>query len=605
MKEFLDFLGGQSPYDGLSFDDLEKLASAVEVEFFARGSIVVPANSPPLSHLFVIRTGEVEVVDRAVVIDVLGPGDTFGHISVLSGLPPALEVRTVEDTLVYRLPDPRQILAEPETLRFSNYASLISRRRLTQTTLAEASRRPVHRFMRQLVWADATTSLRDAARSMNDAGESCVLVTLANGSLGIATDQDFRRLVAADNPSLDAPVASIATTPVRTVQVDDTVTSAFLEMVEHGVHHLLVTSEAGRPLGFVRVVDLASADVRDPLLVRAAVDAASTISELAEAAALLPATVIELDDYGVPAIQIGALESTVRDHIVRRLVEICDTDADLEGVGLAWLALGSLARRESLPSSDVDTAIIWKPGDEHDDSAEAVRIYAERVLSALETCGFRRCPKGANATNPLFSRSVSDWQESASRWIHDQTSDGLLLLTSIVTDSRGLTDIALARQVTDTLLQAATDRAFLDRLLRFTVQNKPPTGFVRDFVVIHSGKHRGKLDLKKGGLVPIASIGRWLALATGDTRGSTVDRIRRGSDAGLLSTANADAMVVAFEEVYGLLFERELTGLRTGTHLGSRVAPKELDSLTRRFLRDTFREIDHVQGQLLASWLAR
>ena len=150
----------------------------------------------------------------------------------------------------------------------------------------------------------------------------------------------------------------------------------------------------------------------------------------------------------------------------------------------------------------------------------------------------------------------------------------MVLLASIVADSRGLTNLALARQVTDTMRRAAADRDFLDRLLHFTVHSKPPTGFVRDFVVIHSGKHRGKLDLKKGGLRPIASIGRWLALATGDTRGSTVDRIRRGTDAGLLSANAADSMVGAYQEVYGLLFERELVELRTGSQLGSRSRPR-------------------------------
>jgi hypothetical protein len=36
----------------------------------------------------------------------LAPGDTFGHISVLSGLPPTLAVRAAEDTLLYRLLTP-------------------------------------------------------------------------------------------------------------------------------------------------------------------------------------------------------------------------------------------------------------------------------------------------------------------------------------------------------------------------------------------------------------------------------------------------------------------------------------------------------------------
>jgi signal-transduction protein with cAMP-binding, CBS, and nucleotidyltransferase domain len=95
----------------------------------------------------------------------------------------------------------------------------------------------VSRQLRGLLWADATTSMREAAQQMSEAGQSCVLVRLRDGAVGIATDQDFRRLVARPDASLDAPVASIATTPVLSVPEDATVTEAFsrLDMERSGL----------------------------------------------------------------------------------------------------------------------------------------------------------------------------------------------------------------------------------------------------------------------------------------------------------------------------------------------------------------------------------
>ena len=113
MKEFLEFLGAQSPYDRLDDDDLNRLAKAVEVEYFTAGTVIVEADAAPLDCLYVVRVGAVEIIDRGRITDVLGAGETFGHISVLSGLPPPLQVRAVEDTLCYRLPDPRTLLAHP------------------------------------------------------------------------------------------------------------------------------------------------------------------------------------------------------------------------------------------------------------------------------------------------------------------------------------------------------------------------------------------------------------------------------------------------------------------------------------------------------------
>lgn len=88
MQEFADFLGSQPPFDVLSAEDLTRLARQVEVEYFAAGTVIVPADAPPLDHLYMIRTGAVEITDRGRTGDLLGPGDTFGHISVLTGVPP-------------------------------------------------------------------------------------------------------------------------------------------------------------------------------------------------------------------------------------------------------------------------------------------------------------------------------------------------------------------------------------------------------------------------------------------------------------------------------------------------------------------------------------
>lgn len=605
VKEFVDFLGAHAPYDALDPEDLQKLAREVEVEYFPAGAVVVAAGTEPLKHMFVVRAGAVEVVDRGRVVDVLGEGDTFGHVSVLSGLPPVLAVRAGEGTVVYRLPDPRPVIGDPAKLRFAHHATLAVRERLTAATLLETARRPVGRYVRPVLWAQRSTTIQEAARLADDAGQSCLLVETDFG-LGMVTDRDFRRFLAGGTGRSGAPVAEIASGPLRSVPAETTVSSAFLEMVEHGIHHLVVTGRGDRPVGIVRVVDLASAQVRDPLLVRAMVDEATTVLELARAASLLPATAVELDDSGVPPTQIAALLSTVVDAILHRIVDMEVQRSDGLPSPHSWMVLGSRARREPLPGSDVDSALIWADPGDPVDPAPTMHALARRVLTAVEACGFHRCPDGANATNPLFSRSTSQWSSATSRWVAgDPTRDDALLLSSIVTDSRPITGAATGRGVVDGMLAAATGQELLGTLLRLTVAYRPPTGFVRDFVVEHSGEHRGQLDLKRGGLLPVASLGRWIAVAVHDSRGATPERLRRGAAAGLLTSGEADALVGAFEQVFGLLFDREVAAIRSGGTAGEYVAPGELDPLTRRFLRETFREIAHVQRELESNWLAR
>jgi CBS domain-containing protein len=603
MQEFADFLGSQPPFDGLSAEDLARLALRVEVEYFGAGTVIVPAGSPPLDHLYVVRTGAVEIVDRGRVVDLLGTGDTFGHISVLTGLAPALSAQAAEDTLCYRLPDPRNVVSDPAALRFSHFGTMIARERLTGSGLLGRPQTPVTRYMRPIVWCDASTPVREAAEAVTRAGQSCAIIRTPRG-IGIVTDRDFRSKVATGGVSVDAPVDLIMSTPADTVPGTMTLAAAFVHMVKSGVHHLVVRDEDATPIGILRAMDLASVEVRDPMLIRTAIDAAADIGELIEACRLLSPTVVELHDTGIPAGHMGALLAALTDAVLSRLL-VLPGDDDGPWPDRSWLVLGSVARHEPLPGSDVDTGIVWADHGDSGDLGEGIRRGAARVLDDMEKCGLRRCPDGANADNPLFGRSRSAWTAAARAWITEPTRQGALLLSCVAADSRPITELTIGRAVTDTIGRTARSTGYLDALLRFTLTARPPVGFIRDFVVDHTGEHRGGLDLKRGGLLPISALARWLGIAMGDVRGSTPERLDRAAEAGLLSADEAETLAGAFTDVYELLLRQEIAAIRAGRPASSWIAPRDLDLLTRRHLRDSFRAISTVQAQLTGSWKER
>jgi len=604
VKEYADFLGRQAPYDALDSADLEHLARHVEVEYFGRGSVIVAADGDPLDRLYIVRTGSVEVLDRGRVVDLLGPGDTFGHVSLLSGIPPALAARAAEETLCYLLPDPRRILSHPDRLRFTGYGAMIARERLTSGSgLSDHATAPVSAYARPLVWCDAGDRIADVARLMGEARQSCAAVRCRDG-LGIVTDSDFRRRVATGRVAADTPVGDIATVPVVMITDSATVAEAFLRMVEHDVHHLPLADSQGRPSGVVRVVDVASAEVRDPLLVRSAIEHAADVPALAAAARMLPSTAVALADAGVPALRLAALLGTVRDAVMRRLISI-DAGIGSTGTQCSWMVLGSTARSEPFPGSDIDTAVAWADEPGRPGNFDRVQAAAVRLLDDMEQCGLQRCPEGANATDQLFNRSVTDWKAAAGRWVGQPTGSGTALLVSIIADSRPLTDLALGRSVTDALATVTRSFDFIEGVLHLALHYRPPTGFVRDFVVEHTGEHRGELDLKHRGLVPVAAIARWAAIVTRDVTGSTPERLRRAQQAGLLTEDESSSLTGAFEEIFGLLMTREIDAIKAGTPPSRYLAPRNLDSLTRRLLRETFRVISAVQATLEGQWISR
>ncbi len=463
---------------------------------------------------------------------------------------------------------------------------------------------PVHRRMRPLVWADAEVTVGDAARKLSGTDHSCLLVRLPSGP-AIATDHDFRTWLAEPHGSREAPVTRIVSTPVVTVPAAADASTALLLMVETGVHHLVATGDAGEPVGVVRAVDLASAEVRDPLLVRRMIRDAHTPDDLAKAATRLRASAVELAELGTPALQVTALVSALRDLVVQRAVELAPADAGfaVRGEHVSWLVLGSSARREALPGSDVDTALAWSA--ELDIDAERLRSEADVVLRLLEACGLPRCPDGANATEALFSRSVPDWLAATRRWTSQPESEGALLLSSIVADHRAVTNVEVGRELTRSMLASARGREFLDGLLTFTLACRPARGTLRPFVLEHSGSHQGLLDLKRGGLWPVVLLGRWLGLVAGDPSGSTVDRVRRGRDTGLLTTGEAEDLVAAYELMFQLRFDQGLSTRAAGPADDGHLAPESLDPLRRRYQVESLRAVAKVQDGVRKTWSRR
>jgi CBS domain-containing protein len=388
MKEYADFLGSQPPYDALTSEDLVRLVEALEVEYFAARTTIVEADQPPLDHMWVIRSGAVEILDRGRVVDHLGPGDTFGHISVLTGLPPAVSARALEDSLCIRLPDPRRVVRDAKQLRFSHVGTMLSPQRLTGSGTLDETPGSARSQMRPVVWAHRDEPVADVARRITDAGHSGALVRRGD-EWGIVTDHDFRKAVATGEIAPSAPVEALATFPAIAVSEEFSQAAAFARMIDRGIHHLVVLDRQGTPEGILRAVDFASADIRRPLVVRSQIEAAGTIEALRVASELVRPTLVELGDTGVPGPQIGNLQAAIVDAILRKLVAFHGLAEGPSAPSL--VVLGSMARREPLPTSDVDTAMVWSDEVSEADVAEH-HERTEALLTDMESCGFAREP---------------------------------------------------------------------------------------------------------------------------------------------------------------------------------------------------------------------
>ena len=608
MHDIADFLRTIPPFDALDPDPLDEVANACTIEFVPGGQTIHVQGGAPATEARVIRRGAVELIDQGQVVDLLGEGEMFGHASVLSGDPLGFTVRAHEDTLCYVIAADviRPVLAHPSAIRYvvrsiGGRFEMRLRESPWQTGVDPAMRQVGELVRSPAVVVEPSTSVQEAAQRMAEAGSSSVLVQLPDG-LGIITDRDLRTRVVAAGAAPDAPVSEFMSAPARTVTADRTGVHVLLEMLDRGVRHFPVVDAHRRLVGVISDTDLMAVETRTPFHLRSAVARATDVDELAAAASGLPDTVVSLHDAQVAPDVISRVITTVHDALTRRLLEFGEAALGYPDVPYTWFALGSFGRRAAFPSSDQDSAIAWAGADDDPELGRWMRTLAETVVKGLDRCGIPSCEQGVVASRPLFSRSIDEWERVTRSWLDDPDQEKALVLISVLLDGRAVWAGDVAGERLREAFADAPNRPRMLRLMeRFAVAHRPPTGFFRDFVVEHDGEHRGKLDIKRGGLLPVDDLARAAAMGAGVSGATTLQRLDAAAAAGRMAERDAADLRDAFELFSELRMEHQVTQLRAGRTPDDHIDVTSLSGLTRSYLKDALRAVARVQRGLTSA----
>jgi len=98
-REMLDFLGGSALFCSLSKRELRSLAAIAHMRSYQEGEYVFRKGQPGAA-MFIIRTGEVEVIDHDgrdhdTIIASLGPNAFFGELALLDDSPRSASVKAI------------------------------------------------------------------------------------------------------------------------------------------------------------------------------------------------------------------------------------------------------------------------------------------------------------------------------------------------------------------------------------------------------------------------------------------------------------------------------------------------------------------------------
>jgi len=594
-REVAEFLGRVPPFDVLPEDERTAVAESGELRTYLEGENILVEDAEPADHLYVVRDGAVELVHQEEVVDVLEPGECFGHPSLLTGMAPAFTVRAHGDCVCYAIPR-EQALRVLRSTAGARYVAMTLRERLTQTghtvhALPQlATLRVEELITRPPLFCRGDVAIRAAALVMTENNVSAILVRAA-ANLVILSDAALRARVVAAGVSPEEPVSRVATRAVI-VRPDRLAVDAVIDLLDAGADHLVVVDPLRDVLGVLSAADLMGVEMRSPFALRHAILRAADEEELVAAAQNLRRLFLALLDAGLGSVDIGRVLSLQFDTFTIRLLDLAFEAHGPAPVPWAWLTFGSAARREFTLGSDQENALAYAVPNE---DVEEVDRYFERIATdvnrGLERCGFPPDPNNVTSSSALWRMSASDWAQVFRDCLESPDSSHLIRANVSFAFRAVAGGLEMTPELVAILRDAKNHPDFMRRLARSATDFKPPLGF------------RGALpdksfDLKRGGAIPIANLARFHALANGITISSTLDRLVAAQELGALEAETAAALREAFEIVARIRLDHHAACIAAGRDPDNIIDPKDLPPLTRLYLREALRAVVAAQKQL-------
>ncbi|MBO8092242.1 MAG: CBS domain-containing protein [Prosthecochloris sp.] len=624
-------LSSYPPFDQLEPELLQEIADSVSVTYHEEGETIFRKGDSLRSCAFMVMKGAVrlfeEIDGQEVLVDLCDEGDIFGVRAIFARQDYVLTAQVAEETLLYEIP----VEKITTLLQKSSVASLFFAREFARSveeiehTLKAAmggcrqQGLSYHSFLENetlevrhvtnVVTCPPDISIQEAAgiMSVRNIG-SIIVVSPDNHPLGIITDTDLRKKVVAVPGSVkEQPVSTIMSSPVYTITSGKTIADMVMLMVKTGLRHFCVT-EDGSPhspvAGIISEHDIITSEGNNPAVIMKAIMQAEHVDEIREQRDKAESLLQLYIGQDVALHFISSIITEINDAVINRAVEFSlrDLDAERNGrrpsVSFCWLSLGSEGRKEQLLRTDQDNAILYEDpvGERADETREYFLELGRKVTSVLQECGFVKCPADVMASNPEWCQPLSVWKGYFRKWIVTPEPKAVMHSTIFFDFRPVYGNPGLAADLKQEIFSVIGSNAgFLKFFAKNALQNPPPLGFFRNFLVEKSRDHANEFDIKARAMMPLSDAARVLSYEMNiQEYFSTVERFRRlGSLVpGMKDLAPEAALAYEF-----LMRLRAVNGLESGSS-GRYIKPEQLDKIERQMLRNVFSTIEKVQKAL-------
>jgi len=452
-------------------------------------------------------------------------------------------------------------------------------------------------------------SALEVVARMSEAGASAAVVLDGERRLaGILTEQDVTRRIAGRAVG-DQPVAMLMTQPVATVAVDQPLYEAIGVMRRQRLRHMPVVDAAGALAGMLYLHDalaVASAGLVEHI---DRLTHESTLEGLREIKAAEVELVADLFADRVPAPEIQSLISAINNDIHRRVLALNLDAMQAAGwgappVAFSAIVMGSGGRGESYLFPDQDNGFILDdyPDAEHGRIDPFFIELAARMTGQLDQLGFPLCRGGVMAINPVWRKTGAQWRQQVTRWV-TRRSEVAMQLCDVLFDFQSVFgDARLADDLRRTILRVCrANPGFLRDMFGVQADHRAGIGwFGRLLTERADPAHKGQINLKYAGTLPLAEAVRLLALRRGIEATGTLARIEALGQAGEISHDVQDYLRGAFDHITSLQLRQQIADFQAGRPISNFVDPADLTGRETDLLKDSFRAINDFRAWLRA-----
>ncbi|MGR5166411.1 DUF294 nucleotidyltransferase-like domain-containing protein [Vibrio astriarenae] len=614
LLEIQSFLSSHPPFDELPEEVMQHVTKHVEISYFRADTPIIHFGDP-IHDLYVVRTGVVEVYRRkGELYNRLDEGDMFGQMGLLTNNKVRFPVKAIEDTLVYCIPEPIFQELYDEFDGFADFVEIDDKRRLRNAiSVSNEENDLTTAKVRSLLTGDVPQIMRDetiqaAAVMMAEQAVSSLLIMDPNipdddeedrsQLIGIITDRDLCTRVLAAGLDPRAPLDTVMTTELVSLDHNAYVYEAMLTMLRYNVHHLPVLKDR-KPIGVIETTDIIRYESQNSLLLVSSIFQQQTIEDLAAMSEQVKDSFVRMVNEDANSHMVGSAMSVIGRSFKQRIIELAEEELGNAPIPYCFLALGSMGRDEQLIVTDQDNAIILDDSYDQEKHGEYFNKFAKFICDALDKCGYSYCTGDIMATNPEWRMTRREWEACFANWIDDPNPKALLN-ASIFFDLDGVYGrLKWAEQLNGFIVRRARkNNRFLACLARNALNRTPPLGFFQSFVMEKDGQHKNSINLKRRGTAPLADLIRVHALAVGSRAKNSFERLDDIIDANILPKGRAKDLRDAMEFICMVRIRHQALDVEHGIEADNNIEPDNLSDFERRNLKDAFQILSNAQNFL-------